>query len=158
MSHTDRAGDAPARTKRPVVLFLCTGNSCRSQIAEAWLRRLAGDRVEALSAGTAPSFVHPLAIRVMAEAGVDLSTHESKSIQRFLADPPDLVIAVCASAAESCPVFPGRVRLERWPFDDPAAATGTEEEVLREFRRVRDAIRARIEAWLASSDLVPARS
>ena len=132
----------------PKVLFLCTGNACRSQIAEGWLRHLAGSRVVALSAGTKPAGVHPRAVRVMEEVGIDLSAHTSDSIAKFLDDPPDVVIAVCDAAAADCPTFPGRTTLLPWPFPDPAAATGTEEEVHAVFRDVRDAIRRRIEAWL----------
>jgi arsenate reductase len=131
------------------VLFLCTGNSCRSQMAEGWLRALAGDDVAALSAGTRPQGVNPRAIQVMGEAGVDIAGQTSDAIDDYLADPPDLVVAVCDAAAANCPVFPGRTTVLRWPFPDPADATGTEEEVLTVFRDVRDRIRARIEAWLA---------
>ncbi|MCZ6598430.1 MAG: arsenate reductase ArsC [Planctomycetota bacterium] len=134
---------------KPRALFLCTGNSCRSQMAEGWLRRLAGDRVEALSAGVDPHGLNPFAVRVMTEAGVDISAHTSDPIGDFLADPPEVVIAVCDRAAESCPAFPGATQVLSWPFPDPAGATGSEEEVLAVFRDVRDAIRARIAAWLA---------
>lgn len=132
----------------PRVLFLCTGNACRSQIAEGWLRELAGDRVRALSAGTAPAGVSRRAIAVMEEVGVDLAGHRSESITEYLDEPPDLVIAVCDHAAQNCPLFPGRTPVLRWPFPDPAAATGSEEEVRAVFRDVRDAIRARIAAWI----------
>ncbi len=134
---------------KPKVLFLCTGNACRSQISEGWLRHLAGDRVVALSAGTHPAGVSIRAIDVMGEVGIDLTGHTSDSIADYLDDPPDLVIAVCDAAAESCPTFPGRTRILRWPFPDPADATGTEEEVSAVFRASRDAIRARLEAWIA---------
>lgn len=130
-------------------LFLCTGNSCRSQMAEGWLRHLGGDRYEASSAGTRPQAVHPLAVRVMGEAGVDLSGHRSKSVDEFLDRDLDVLITVCGGARESCPVFLGKVKERRhWPFDDPAAARGTEDEVVAVFRRVRDGIRARVEAFL----------
>ncbi len=132
----------------PRVLFLCTGNSCRSQMAEGWLRALAGGRVEALSAGTDPHGLNPRAVQVMAEAGVDVSGQTSDAIEDYLDAPPELVIAVCTHAAENCPTFPGATRVERWPFDDPAAATGSEDEVLAVFRRVRDEIRERIATWL----------
>ena len=131
---------------RRSVLFLCTGNSCRSHMAQGWLRRLAGDRVLALSAGAQPSgYVHPLAIQAMAEQGIDISGHRSKSIDEFLDDPPEVVVSVCESAARACPVFPGRVQRLSWPFDDPAAAEGSEAQKLQAFRRVRDEIRSRIE-------------
>ncbi|MEM1062021.1 MAG: arsenate reductase ArsC [Planctomycetota bacterium] len=127
------------------VLFLCTGNSCRSQMAEGWLRQLAGDRYESLSAGSKPSgYVHPKAVEAMAEVGVDISDGVSKSINDFLppqGTPPDLVLSVCDGAAEECPVFPGPVEQVHVPFDDPAHATGTEDEVMAVFRRVRDEIR-----------------
>jgi len=140
--------DDQSQDDRPRVLFLCTGNSCRSQMAEGWLRALAGDRVVALSAGTRPGGVNPRAVSLMAEAGVDISAHSSDPIESFLADPPELVIAVCSAAAESCPVFPGSTRVLRWPFDDPAEARGSEEQVLAFFRRVRDEIRERIQDWI----------
>ncbi|MHB8763010.1 MAG: arsenate reductase ArsC [Deferrisomatales bacterium] len=131
------------------VLFLCTGNSCRSQMAEGWLRHLGGDRYQALSAGTRPQGVHPLAIRVMAEAGVDLSGHRSKAVGELQDQHLDLLVTVCGGARESCPLFPGEVKERRhWPFDDPAEAQGAEDEVLAVFRRVRDEIRARIESFL----------
>jgi len=136
------------------VLFLCTGNSCRSQMAEGWLRHLGNDRCEALSAGTQPQGVSPLALRVMAEAGVDLSGHRSKSVDEFLEQDLHLLVTVCGGAKEACPVFLGKVRERRhWPFDDPAEARGSEEEVLTVFRRVRDEIRARIEVFLGPSGL-----
>lgn len=137
-----------SRDDPPRVLFLCTGNSCRSQMAEGWLRALAGGRVVALSAGTRPGGVNPRAVEIMAEAGVDIAAHTSDSIEQYLADPPDLVIAVCSAAAESCPVFPGSTQVLRWPFDDPAEARGSEAEVLAFFRRVRDEIRARLQDWI----------
>ncbi len=142
--------DGPDQSTRSI-LFLCTGNSCRSHMAEGWLRHLAGERATALSAGSRPAgYVHPLAVRAMEEAGVDIAGHRSKSIEEFLGDPPDVVISVCDSAAEECPVFPGRVERRHWPFDDPAHATGTEEERLAVFRRVRDEIRERIAVELGA--------
>jgi arsenate reductase (thioredoxin) len=131
------------------VLFLCTGNSCRSHMAEGWLRQLAGDRFEALSAGAKPAgYVHPLAIRVMAEAGVDIAPHRSKSIAEFAGQPLDLLVTVCDNARESCPTFAGAKRQVHWGFDDPAQASGTEAEKLAVFRRVRDEIRRRIEEFI----------
>ncbi len=131
------------------VLFLCTGNSCRSQMAEGWLRHLGGDRYEALSAGTQPQGVNPLAVRSMAEAGVDLTGHRSKSVDEFLGQDLDLLVTVCGGAKESCPVFHGRVKERRhWPFDDPAQARGTEDERMSVFRRVRDEIRDAVEDLL----------
>ena len=138
-----------SETGKKRILFLCTGNSCRSHMAEGWLRELGGDRVAALSAGADPSgYVHPFAIRVMQEAGVDISGHRSKSIEEFLADPPELVVSVCEHAARSCPAFPGRVERLTWPFVDPAHAEGSEDDKLALFRRVRDEIRERIEVEL----------
>lgn len=124
------------------VLFLCTGNSCRSQMAEGWIRHDLGDRVEVFSAGTLPSSVHPLAISVMAEAGVDISGHRSKSVQEFWGQPFDLVVTVCDSAREACPMFSGAVKQIHESFPDPAGFTGTKEEVLGRFREVRDQIRS----------------
>ncbi len=138
-------------TKKRRILFLCTGNSCRSHMAEGWLRELGGDRVGALSAGSDPSgYVHPFAIRVMEEASVDISGHRSKSIEEFLSDPPELVVSVCEHAERSCPAFPGHVERLTWPFDDPAHAEGSEDEKVAFFRRVRDEIRERIEAELGA--------
>lgn len=134
--------------KRPRVLFLCTANSCRSQMAEGWLRHLAGRRLESLSAGTHPTALHPLAVRVMAEVEIDLSRQTSDSLQAHLEDPPDLVIAVCSAAAANCPVLPGRIPLLSWPFHDPTGARGSELEILRAFRGTRDAIGERLRAWL----------
>lgn len=125
----------------PLVLILCTGNSCRSQMAEALLREAAGDALRVESAGSAPSgYVHPLAIRAMEEKGIDISAHRSKSLEEFLDDDVETVITVCGNADQACPVFPGQVRRYHWPFDDPAHAEGSEEEQFEVFRRVRDEI------------------
>jgi arsenate reductase (thioredoxin) len=133
------------------VLFLCTHNSARSQMAEGFLRRLAADRLEAASAGTEATRVHPLALRAMAEVGIDLSTHTSKTVDRLLDQPWDYVITVCDSAHERCPLFPGRTTRLHWSFDDPSQATGSEDQRLATFRRVRDEIRMRLEGWLATT-------
>jgi len=134
---------------KPRILFLCTGNSCRSHLAEGWLRHLAGDRFEVFSAGAKPTgYVHPLAIKVMAEVGVDISQHRSKSIDEFTRQSLDLLVTVCDNARESCPTCAGAKRQLHWGFDDPAHATGTDEEKLMVFRRVRDEIRRRIEKFL----------
>ena len=130
------------------VLFLCTHNSARSQMAEGLLRHLAGDRFEAHSAGTEAALVRPLAIRAMGELGIDISGQESKTLARYLGEPFDEVITVCDAANEDCPVFPGAARRLHWSFEDPSTATGTEDERLATYRRVRDAIRARIEGEL----------
>jgi arsenate reductase len=126
------------------VLFLCTGNSCRSQMAEGWLHHLAGDRFEAVSAGTKPKALHPDAVLVMREAGVNISGQRSKSVSEFLQGQFDFVITVCDSAKETCPYFPGEVRRLHWSFADPAAATGTHEQRLAVFRQVRDQIAERV--------------
>jgi len=134
------------------VLFLCTHNSSRSQMAEGFLRARGGERYAVFSAGTHPRGVHPLAIRAMAELGIDISAaagYRAKGIEEFAHQPPmDLVVTVCDEAAEECPFFPGARRQVHWGFSDPSQATGTEEERLTVFRQVRDAIAARIERWL----------
>lgn len=135
---------------KPTVLILCTGNSCRSHMAEGILRQAAGDLLDVRSAGSRPAgYVHPKAIQVMAEIGIDLSAHRSKSFEEFLAQPVNTVITVCGNADQACPVFPGQVRRHHWGFDDPAQATGSDEEILAEFRRVRDQIRLVFEAYAA---------
>lgn len=132
------------------ILFLCTHNSARSQMAEGVVRSLAGDRFEVFSAGTEATRVRPLAIRAMAEQGIDISRQESKTLDRYLGEPFDAVITVCDQAAEACPVFPGAKQRLHWSFPDPSRATGSEEEQLAVYRRVRDAIRQRIEQELLS--------
>ena len=130
------------------ILFLCTYNSARSQMAEGLLRHLAADRFEAYSAGTEATRVRPLAIRAMAELGLDISAQTSKTLERYLGEPFDAVITVCDQANEACPVFFGAKERLHWSFPDPAQATGTEEEQLAVYRSVRDAIRSRIEQEL----------
>jgi arsenate reductase len=131
------------------VLILCTGNSCRSQMAESLWQSLGKGEWRADSAGSRPAgYVHPLAIRAMRELGIDISAHSSKSLDQFRDQAFDLVVTVCDNAREACPVFPGAMETLHWPFDDPADATGTEEERLVEFRRVRDEIREKIEDFL----------
>ncbi len=133
-----------ARTRPTRVLVLCTGNSARSQMAEGWLRHLGGSAFEVASAGTHPAErVNPLAARVMAEAGVDISGQHPKHLEQFLREPWDYVITVCDRANEECPFFAGGKTRLHWSFEDPAGAVGSEEERLRVFRRVRDQIRAR---------------
>jgi arsenate reductase (thioredoxin) len=132
------------------VLFLCTGNSCRSQMAEGWLRTLGGDRFEAFSAGIEAHGKNPRAIAVMREAGVDISGQQSKVLAAAMLDGLDLLVTVCGHADETCPAVPVSCGKEHWPFDDPAKAGGSEEEIMAEFRRVRDRIRARIEAFISS--------
>ena len=126
---------------KPIVLILCTGNSCRSHLAEGILRSVAGDLFEVRSAGSKPAgYVHPLAIRVMQEIGLDISSHRSKSMTEFMQTRIETVITVCGVADQACPIFPGQVNRHHWPFDDPAHATGTDEEKLAVFRRVRNEI------------------
>lgn len=137
---------APGQVRR--VLFLCTHNSARSQMAEGLLRHLAGDRVEVHSAGTQATHVRPLAIKAMADIGIDLSAHESKTLDRYLGEPFDAVITVCDDANEACPVFAGARERLHWSFPDPSKATGSEAEQLAAYVRVRDAIRERIEREL----------
>lgn len=135
---------------KPTVLILCTGNSCRSHLAEGILRAAIGDVVEVASAGSKPAgYVHPLAIRAMQEIGIDISGHHSKHLSEFLARPVETVITVCGNADQACPMFPGQVNRYHWGFDDPAHATGSEEEQMAVFRRVRDEIRRVFEAYAA---------
>ena len=129
----------------PKLLFLCAGNSCRSQMAEGWARYLLAGRVEAHSAGIAPSRVHPDAIAAMAQAGVDISNQRSKHVDEVERLHFDLVVTLCDDATEPCPVFPGKVRQIHKAFKDPAGIEGTREEVMAAFRNVRDEIRAFIE-------------
>jgi arsenate reductase (thioredoxin) len=141
-------GVADAGLKAARVLFLCTHNSARSQMAEGLLRHLGGGRFEAFSAGTERTHVRPLAVRVMAEIGIDISHQESKTLDQFLGESFDAVITVCDQANESCPTFFGAKRRLHWSFPDPSQATGSEAEQLAVYRAVRDAIRARIQSEL----------
>lgn len=140
---------APSQKQR--VLFLCTHNSARSQMAEALLRSLGGDRFEAFSAGTEASHVRPLAIRAMAELGIDISGQQSKTLDRFLNEPFDAVITVCDQANEACPVFFGARERLHWSFPDPSTAEGSEEQQLEVYRQVRDGIRARVQRELVAN-------
>ncbi|PTX91618.1 arsenate reductase ArsC [Opitutus sp. ER46] len=138
----------PVTSKKPLVLVLCTGNSCRSHLAEGFLRAAAGDLFEVASAGSKPAgYVHPLAVRVMAEAGIDIRGHRSKHLSEFTQAEVETVITVCGHADQACPIFPGQVNRHHWPFDDPAPATGTEAEQLAVFRRVRDEIKRTFQAY-----------
>jgi arsenate reductase (thioredoxin) len=135
------------------VLFICTHNSARSQMAEGLLRHLGHERFEVFSAGTEATFVRPMAIKVMAELGIDISHQRSKTLDRYLNEPFDEAITVCDTAAEVCPVFPGAARRHHWSFEDPSKATGSESEQLQVYRKVRDEIRAKIEhELLAKAD------
>ena len=139
------AAEVPERSR---VLFLCTHNSARSQMAEGLLRHMAGDRFEAMSAGTEATHVRPLAVQAMEEIGVDISRQESKTPTRYLQEPFDHVITVCDDANEACPFFPGAGNRLHWSFEDPSRAEGSEEERLAVFRSVRDRIRDRVQAEL----------
>jgi len=125
------------------VLILCTGNSCRSQMAEGILRHYGSDKFEVLSAGTKPSIVNKTAIRAMQEIGIDISKHRSKHIDEFLGQKIDFIISVCDNAKESCPIFPGGTTRLHWPFPDPPHDQEITEDVLNEFRKVRDLILVR---------------
>lgn len=142
----DGRGVTPSKCR---VLFLCTGNSARSQMAEAWLRHYAGDVFDVFSAGTEPRpEVHPLAVRTMADAGVDISGQRPKSLAPFVGQDFDFVITVCDRARDTCPTFPGDPEQIHWSFDDPAAAAGTEEERYGVFRRVRDELQHRVRLFV----------
>ena len=126
----------------PLVLVLCTGNSCRSHLAEGLLRAASKGRFLVASAGSKPAgYVHPLAVQVMKEVGIDISAHHSKHLSEFLNQPVETVITVCGNADQACPMFPGQVNRHHWPFLDPAHAVGTDDEILEVFRQVRDEIR-----------------
>jgi arsenate reductase len=136
--------------EKPLVLILCTGNSCRSHIAEGILRAAAGDLLEVASAGSKPAgYVHPLAINVLQEIGIDISQHRSKHLDEFKCARVETLITVCGNADQVCPTFPGQMNRHHWGFDDPAHAEGSEEEKLAVFRRVRDEIRRVFEAYAA---------
>src|SRR3954452_7196455 len=135
-------------TEKSRVLFLCTHNSARSQMAEGLLRHLAGDRFEAMSAGTEATSVRPLAVRAMGEIGIDIAGQESKTLDRYLQQPFDYVITVCDDANETCPFFPGAKSRLHWSFEDPSKAEGSEEERLEVFRSVRERIKDRMQAEL----------
>ncbi len=130
--------------ERPLVYFICTGNSCRSQMAEGFGRVALGDRAEVMSGGIEPSRVHPMAIRVMAEVGVDISSHQSRPIDPARLQSAAIAVTLCGDAEERCPLTPPHVRRLHWPLTDPAAAKGTEQEILSTFRSVRDEIRRRV--------------
>jgi arsenate reductase len=135
---------------KPTILILCTGNSCRSHLAEGILSAASGNSLNAQSAGSKPAgYVHPLAIQVMKEIGIDISGHRSKHMDEFLQQKIETVITVCGNADQACPMFPGQVNRYHWGFDDPAHATGTDEEKLAVFRRVRDEIKMVFEAYAA---------
>lgn len=130
------------------ILVLCTSNSCRSQIAEGYLKHFAGDRFEVYSAGLEPSVVNSRAIQVMKEYGVDISTYSSDDVNQYIGQNFDYIITVCDNAEERCPFFPGQAERIHWSFEDPAAATGSDEEILTVFRMVRDQIRDKIKGFV----------
>ena len=137
--------------RKPVVLFLCSQNSCRSQMAEALLRHRGGDRFEAHSAGLTPAAIHPMAKRAMEEMGLSLEGHRPKGVEEYLGKlPVRFLITVCSGAAKACPsVWPGVMNREDWGIEDPATAEGSDQERMAVFRRVRDELDAKIQAWLA---------
>jgi len=135
------------------VLFVCTHNSARSQMAEGFLRALAGDRFEVASAGTEARGLHPFAVQAMAEEGIDISLQSSKTVDRFVDERFDLVITVCDEAAEACPVFPNAAERRHWSFPDPSAVRGDDEERFAAFAQVRDAIRERVEREVIAEDV-----
>ncbi|CAH8712490.1 arsenate reductase (thioredoxin) [Paenibacillus thiaminolyticus] len=135
---------------KPLMYFLCTGNSCRSQIADGWLKALGSDQYEVKSAGLEAHGLNPRAVQVMSEEGIDISNHTSDVIDPEILNRADYVVTLCGHADEHCPVISNpRVVKWHWGFDDPAKAVGTEEEIMAQFREVRDAIKARIEYFLA---------
>ena len=136
---------------RQRVLILCTGNSARSQMAEGILRHVAGERFEVHSAGISPSQLRPEAVAVMREIGIDISNHQSKSVEEFIDQEFDYIITVCDNANETCPAFPGEAKRIHWSFDDPAAAQGSDEQRLEAFRSSRNQIRVRLEQWVVGS-------
>jgi arsenate reductase len=148
-----RASQLGMTTRKRVVLFLCTGNSARSQMAEAFLKKYAGDRFEIHSAGMEPRGIHPLTTRVMSEVGIDISGQQSKGLRQFLGRlTVHLAIIVCQNVEKNCPtLWPGALARMEWPFEDPAACEGSEEERLRKFRSVREQIEARIKRWLVET-------
>lgn len=134
--------------KRPLIYFLCTGNSCRSQMAEGWARHLGGDKVEVYSAGIEAHGLNPYAVAAMKAAGVDISHHKSELIDLQLLNTADYVITLCGDANDRCPVTPPHVNRLHWGFEDPAKATGSDEEVTAKFHEVRDAIKNSIAKFL----------
>ena len=136
------------KSSKPKVLFLCTGNSARSQMAEGYLRHAAGDRYEAMSAGIEPKGLNPLAVEAMAEIGIDISRQHSKDVGIFLGEYIPYIITVCEHAREKCPIFPRTYKFLHWSFDDPAQAVGTHDERLAVFRRVRDQLIGKIDEEL----------
>ncbi len=127
------------------ILFLCTGNSCRSQMAEGFTKKMFPKNIEIFSAGLEPKGVHPMAVKVMQEVGIDISQQKSKNISEIPLDKINMVITLCGDAAERCPIFPGKVKKNHWSLDDPAKVQGSQEEIIKIFRKVRDKIKSYIE-------------
>jgi arsenate reductase (thioredoxin) len=141
---------------KPRVLFLCTGNSARSQMAEGLLRHYAGDHFEVYSAGLEPKGINPYSVRVMDELGIDIRSQQSKFVGIYLGRMIfGYVITVCSNAEANCPIFPGYTVRIHWPFDDPAATAGSDDEIMTKFRQVRDQIAAQIQSWLAEQGITP---
>ncbi len=138
---------------KPKVLFLCTSNSARSQMAEGYLRQAAGGRYEALSAGIAPKGLNPLAVEAMREIGIDISQQASKDVASLLGQHIPYVVTVCDNAKERCPIFPGTWKFLHWSLEDPAAAAGTHDQQLAVFRRVRDQLIAHIEQEFVKAEV-----
>ena len=138
----------PNEPKKPFIYFICTGNSCRSQMAEGWGRRLFGDRIDFASAGIEAHGLNPRAVRSMAQAGVDISHHQSSLIDSDLLMRADFAITLCGDANDRCPLTPPSVRRLHWGFEDPARATGSEDDIMGKFDEVRDAIRERLEHFV----------
>ena len=130
------------------ILFLCTGNSCRSQMAEGFAKIMFSKDLKIFSAGTEPKTIHPIAVKVMQEIGIDISQHWSKNISEIPIDKIDLVVTLCGDAAENCPIFPGKIKKIHWEIEDPAKTKGSEEEIAKVFRKVRDNIRSFIISYL----------
>ena len=130
------------------ILFLCTGNSCRSQMAEGFAKKILSKNLKIFSAGIEPKRIHPMAVKVMQEVGIDISKQESKNISEIPLDKINIVITLCGDAAERCPIFPGKVERIHWEIDDPAKAQGSEEEITQAFRKIRDNIKSHIISYL----------
>lgn len=143
---------------KPKVLFLCTGNSARSQMAEGYLRHVAGDRFEVMSAGIEPKGLNPLAVEAMQEIGIDISRQQSKDVVRLVGQHVPYVVTVCDNAKERCPIFPSAWKFLHWSFEDPAATTGTHDKKLAVFRRIRDEIVERIDREFVEGDITQKRA
>ena len=141
--------------KKPIIYFICTGNSCRSQMAEGFARRFAGDKMVVVSGGIEAHGLNPRAVQVMNEAGVDISNHTSDLIDSDLLNQSDYAITLCGDAYDRCPVTPPNVTRLHWGLEDPARATGTEEQVMNKFREVRDAIKERVRSFVEELGIKP---